>query len=80
MTTYFRVIIWKPEHDEFVRKAFQIVFNKPLAQKTPRQDRITGQYMVGTAMFTAEREAQLSALMKGKGSIRADVPKMWWDV
>lgn len=80
MKQYHRLIIWGMAHDADVRKAFMAVFGKPMLQKTPLQNRLDGRFMVGTSMFTEDREKQMNALIKGKGKIVKKQPILWWSI
>lgn len=81
MTEYYhRLIVWKPEHDAAMRKAYLKVFGQLLMNKTPLQNRYDNRLMIGTSMFTAEREAQMKELLKGIGCIVKTEPLLWWSI
>lgn len=77
---YFRVIVWKKKHDAAVREAYRQVFGRPLAQKTPRQSRLCGSYMIGTHGFTPDKEAVMKSLLKRKARLLVRTPRIWWDL
>lgn len=77
---YHRLIVWKPQFDAEVRKIFLEVFGQFMLQKSPLQNRVDHRLMVGTSMFTEEKEALMKERLGDMGSVLKKEPLLWWSI